>query len=100
MRNSNEICLSCLSEARGTATCRREIRGRHRSLLPLEPVTVASPSPWKRGHVAVGLRAFRGSCGGSVKEAVIGDLFQDLLKIGEEVGGGGMLYDRDGGGAL
>nr|GMC61341.1 hypothetical protein Iba_chr02bCG19140 [Ipomoea batatas] len=62
---------------------------------------LASAVLWKRGHVAVGLRVFRGSGGGSVKEAVIGDLFQDLLKIGEEeVGGGGTLYDRDGGGAL
>nr|GMD19454.1 hypothetical protein Iba_chr07eCG8380 [Ipomoea batatas] len=45
---------------------------------------------WKRGHIAVGLRVFRGSGGGPVEEAVIGNLFQDLLKIGaEDVGGGG-----------
>nr|GME01995.1 hypothetical protein Iba_contig3467CG0010 [Ipomoea batatas] len=48
--------------------------------------------PWKRGHVAVGLRVFRGSGCGSVEEAVIGDMRQDLLKIGaEDVGGGGTL---------
>nr|GMD82521.1 autophagy-related protein 8F [Ipomoea batatas] len=43
--------------------------------------------------IDVGLRVFRGSGCGSVEEAVIGDMRQDLLKIGaEDVGGGGTLY--------
>nr|GMD22378.1 hypothetical protein Iba_chr08aCG10240 [Ipomoea batatas] len=44
------------------------------------------------GAKKVGLRVFRGSGCGSVEEAVIDDMRQDLLKIGaEEVGGGGTL---------